>query len=404
MASYGVMEDGMSQLGGMGAMGGLAALNPYLLGLGAAGSIAGGIFGGASQNRAGRKARDYAAARQGEAFQRNAGSVFGNADFMNLIRGSQGNAGAADAFTKSIGGPVLQQRRNLATKYAGAGQDLLGSFDAQSAGLKQGGQQNLGWLLGMLSGDTGGVMDTIDAGSRATADMYRQGSNALLGSYDKGAGGLMRTVKNYGKGREDIIRKDAGKALTDAQGASAATLAAGGFGGSTAAAVTNAGNVRASNDAVQKQLADLGDAQTDREVGLGRSLLSERSGMANNLFSQSANALTGFTRDRNAAAEAGAGRRGAAATAYTQDQAGRDYARAGQRSALEVGNLERNAGNDQMTLAEIMQAINSGSYGGGNTSAYYPGYSAAGTALTNGGNALGGLASYLMLTQALKSA
>jgi len=343
---------GAAASGGAGA--GLGALAPWLLGGGIGLSSLGGIFGASGAGRDARKARDWEAARMGEQYQRNAGSFFGNDNFLNMIYGSQGNGKAADAFTKSIGGPWMDQMRGLA-----------GLASDQSGAIRNGYAAETGRLSGLSGANLAGL-----------ASAWKGSTDGLMGAYDKGAGDIMGMADQWGKGREAIIERDASKALTGMNRSTLAQLASTGFGNSTTAGDMLSGNARRVSENTNDAKQALSDSQIGLKTNLARSMLSERSGQGLTMARGWLDAL-----ERSG-----------------QGQIDREYGRSAGQTNLDSSGLDRILNYRMMPISTGMGVI--GNSGG--IPSYTPaGASAMGTGLASLGNAGSQIGSMLWMRQLL---
>lgn len=320
-------------------------------------SSLGGMVGASSSNRNARRWQDEELQRQGDAAQRTGGAYFGGSyqDLLDMgnTRGLSADArtAARNRFTQSIGGPIQSQLQSLADYGAQGGASLSGQYGAESNRLRSLGNSNLAALNAM----------------------YQGGTNWLMSDFDRGARGLQNTVDQWGKGREAIIDRDAAQLNRQMDDRSRATLAASGFGNSTALANQIAGNARNAGEVRQNAMQNLAEGQIDRKTGLGQNLLGGRTGLAQGMFGNYANAAE-RTMAQNFANE------NARSTGQTQ---------------LDSSALERNLGlrtaNIQSLLSQL-QAVTSGG-----SVPYIPSYSTVGTGLTGLGNTVSGLGNLLAI-------
>jgi hypothetical protein len=147
----------------------------------------------------------------------------------------------------------------------------------------------------------GQILRGYNRDSRNLSGASQGNLDAVLAMYS----GLGQQADQWGQGRENIIRRDAGTANKAMDQTSKAQLSASGFGNSTAVANQMQGNATATNRAMQDQLQTLGEAQIDRRLDVGRAGAQARERMG-------------------------------------ESQINRDYARSAGRSDLQLQNLIRN--------------------------------------------------------------
>lgn len=336
---------------------------PGMLLGGAALSGLGSYFGAQSANRNARRYQDEQAREQSIQRNRAGGAYFGSAPWQSLMTagvedfnnpgGSARGAAAWDAFNQSTGGPLYGQYNRLAADVAQGGADVSRGYYADTGRLRQLANDNIGTVGRAYSGGMAGV----------------------LGEYDAGARDLTARVDEFGRGQESRIRRDAGRDLRSVNDQTRTALAAAGMGKSTAIGNQLAGNARRVNERRDDALMDLADSQIDRQVGLRRGMLSER---------------TGYSAD--------AQRRGA--DALERGLSGllaMEQGRSTGQTQLDENALVRNAGMRGSNLANLQGQI--GSLTQPTVSQYIPQYSLAGTALNAGGQSMGSLASLLALQQ-----
>lgn len=275
---------------------------------------------------------------------------YGTKDRPNYY--SRQSLGAQDQFTKMLGGNFYDQFKGLNTDAAAMSAKVPGMYDAETAK-----------LMGSAQDYTGRI-----------GNMYSKGSNALLGAYDKGAGGLMRMQDSFGQARDKTIRRDSENQLMGMNDRTRATLAASGFGNSTA--LPNALNANATQAGYQRDaaLTDL----TGQKTALGRSLLGERAGMGKDLFGQSAAAL-----ERAMGAEQSLGQ-----------------SRSDNSFNLKQADIKNQLQYKSAPLSFAWNALtgpNLAPYGDQSGSLPVPGYSPTGIAASTAGNATAGMASMLMM-------
>ncbi len=339
-----------------------------LLGGSAALSGAGSILGGQSANRAARQARDWYDKRTDNAAASLNNLFWGNDRYNDLRLASEmyGNltspeeqAAAAGRFNASTGGSLYDLYAGIAPAAASAQTAAMGRFDASTAGLAD--------LYGGLAGNLNARM--------------KAGSDATLASYDRGAAGVttnaqkgLAELSGFGRDREAIIRRDAGKLRDELDAQTRSQLAAAGFGGTTIAANQTASNARQAAEVEQNQLADLGEFTTLQKVDqrnrlsdLGERLFTNRAGLQAGLF------------------QSAIGQAERLGTQGAQTAAGL----ASQRAGYDFAAIDRQAQLSQLPLAAALGVQTSAvanPWLGQNTSAFYPGVSGVGTAASSIGN------------------
>jgi hypothetical protein len=271
---------------------------------------------------------------------------------VNYIQPEQ--MAAQDQFTNMMGGPLYDQFKSL---------------NANAA-------QQAGQVPGMYDAETAKLMGSANDYTNRLRSMYSSGSNAILGAYDKGAGGLMRMQDSFGQARDKTIRRDSARQLTGMNDATRATLAASGFGNSTA--LPNMLNANAKG--VGEQQDNALTALTGQRVALGRSLHGERAGMTKDLFSQSAQAL-----ERSMGAEQALGQ--------TRSDNSFNLKQADIANQLKYKSAPLNFAYSALTGGGLSP------YGDASASLPLPSYSPTGIAASTGGNAAAGMGSMLLMQQ-----
>lgn len=310
-----------------------------LLGGGAASSILGGALGANAQGRDARKARDWSDKQTASGMARVGRFYFGPQvdDYIHDSYGLYDKSGGGGDFVAGQGGSVASRLRAMIEAVSGRQTGNLGYFDQDSARL---------------------------------AGLDQQ----ALAGYDRGAGKVLSQAvrgedmaKQWGQGREQIIRQDASRDLAAADDTSRATLAAAGLSGSTAMGQALAGNRERVGRNRDRALQDLSEGQIDRQLGAaGRTL----------------NASLSLDTGKNSA---------------QQLAVNRAYGRSGDRMQLENQNLTRDIGLRQGELDQALQVLMSPQFNpwlGADTSRYYPGSSAAASALQAAGSGASALGSY----------
>lgn len=302
---------------------------------GSALSTLGGLYGAAQSNREARKARDWYNARTQEGTLRAGSTLYGPA-FRKMYPSTasgylspEDQAKAADEFTASIGGPVVPSLYRLADTVSQRQTGNLGYYDETTRRLQ----------------DQETTLNRFD-------DMYgdRAYSDAV---------GAEQSARQIGSDTERIIDRDAADRLKKLDSASMGRLVASGFGGSTAVPQQMALNSRLVGEAADSAKVSARDAAAGRVV------------QARQFASGVAGSLYGARRGR------------------TEGAIGRLYGRAYGRDALENSNLERDVRLRQDPINVTLSAQQSGVMNpwlGQNTTQYYPGASAGGTAAVNLGN------------------
>lgn len=333
-----------SQIGG-----GMSWFAPAALLGGSAISTLGGIVGAQSANRNQRKWQDEQARDTAINRNRLGYSLFGMQPFENLMTAGNYTAGtpasrqaAYDSFIKSIGGPVNEQFKAVEQYGNNMGGAIRSGYEAATPGLLEAGRKN----VRVVQGD------------------YRDTTDSVLGGYDKAAGDLTKRVTDYGRGRQAIIDDDAKRMERALNLKSDAALYASGMGNSTRRASRRVANALEVERGRTRASQDLADSQVDREVGLGRSLLSERTGVKQGMEGRRLDALE----------------RG------SQDNLNYERSRSENLTNLDIQNLERNIGLKQGQLAQLLAAISGTTQG--TSTPYIPTYSPTATGLTGAGNAL----------------
>lgn len=233
----------------------MSALNLGLLAGGSLLSGLGGIIGGNSQRR-----------------QQETQTQWGRSQVLDQ------QSRLADA----LFGPSWRQYRvdsDLAAQEAMAGRP--GAF----AKLKMSPELNR-QLTGL---NQGSLLDRMEQLQRQFASQGRSqmgAYNAETGRLANQANGLGLMAGMWGQGRDAIIDQDAKRALTSANQAAQARLAASGLGGSTLTTQAMAGNAERINQNVNRAKQDVSEGRIDRQLGAGNTAL--------NLASQRASGRVGL--------------------------------------------------------------------------------------------------------------
>lgn len=202
--------------------------------------------------------------------------------------------------------------------------------------------------------------DSLLGQQQGLANLYGQKTGGINSQFGQGVAGLNNLyggseglAEQYGRGGEALIDQETARTLKGANQSSAAQLAASGFGNSTA------GANQSSQNAINANLAG-----SEAKLNLRNQALQTRLGV-----------------------------RG--------QQAGAQQTNIGRQADLSGNQLNNQMGYSQQPIQTQLSALNSSvmnPFLGQNTSQYYPGYSAAGTALANSGNALGTYGGYQALS------
>lgn len=312
----------------------LAAL---AIGGGSALSAIGSLVGGASANRAGRQARDFSDSRTG-AQQLAVGSSFFGPEYADLVQTSQllqiarqrQDIPEMERLTRLLnegitrmGGPIQEQQRGLARSVSDRQTGNLAYFDAETAGLN--------------------------------AD-----EDAAMGEFDKGTADQLALADAWGQGRARVINEDFDTDLRAMDDSALATLAATGFGNSTARGNSLRENRTVNRRERTRALQDLSEASVDRRLGVAANRGNLRAGLR-------------------------------------ADRTGRRYSRAASRMGLEERNLGRDIalhGEPINSALAMHQSSVLNPWLGANTSQYYPGSSGLATALSEVGGAAAGLGAW----------
>lgn len=288
---------------------------PIALGIGAASSLLGGLFGssGASKQAAaelqsGREARAFAQDQYGRGQLGQLAAYYGSsapdiakaflsreqydqlvgvpAKAANFSPEEQRRVAEIQAKLKL---PTATTSRNPFTRAVAASRGGQTVTAQERAAL----QAELDALMAKSGGSPGkaGSMDTeaIKALGPGLIAQYsdlaksQQGINARsLAEYDQGTsrlGSLARNIETmaakYGKGREQTIRQDSQESLDNSNRLATASLMSRGMGASTALTDAYRGNARTNQRETQSALADLGD----RQIGLQTGLAGQRLGL-----------------------------------------------------------------------------------------------------------------------------
>lgn len=332
-----------------------------LIGGGSAVNAIGGLLGGASANRAGRQARDFAdrdlLAGQGTL----ATSMYGEqASYLPTLRRLLGEAqqrndaaGAAN-YGQQIASVTRPSQNSILGRLESTGNDLirlqnndLAGFDAESARLEQ--------MLG------GAANEQRAAGDR---------TNRL-------AAGAESLASTAGAGRDRIIRRDAGKRRKALDQTSRAALAGAGFGNTTAVGNAMAGNARTVAEQEDNALQASQDARLE--------------------------ALLGARERRINTGQQVSGANYNAATNVAQGAAARNSQRTGLRSA-QLANEQTLRLLPMQTQIGLEQSSVANPYLGANTAQYYPGASGGANALASVGNTLSATGGINLMNQRQPSA
>lgn len=353
-------------------MGWAAALG--LVGGGALLSGLGGAFGASSANKAGQRAFNQSLDMYERQQQNLLGLLYGNAapnaSFMGGTWGSDGRFH-----------PGFQPETQYVPS-SGAGQGIWGPNHPSATDGSGGGQRNAGSPGFNIAPAGNGLL----ARMYAVAQKHGQGADQIMGQYDDSTNSLLGQMtagtnrleglgagaegmaRQWGVGREKIIRDDAARSLKDANAMSDAALVAGGFNSPTMRAGNYAGNASENERIKQRALQDLSESQIDRQLGARQnrtSTLASRLGMSDQI-----------------------------AAGRSSDRTGLLAQFLNQRTALESAPLQTEL---QAGMSSIMNP-----WLGNNMSSYNPGQSALGSALRTFGNIGTGLGGFLAANQLWK--
>jgi len=301
---------------------------------------------------------------------------------MNEIQARLDAIGKTDRskMSKADKDALASEKARIKTEYNNLRDDLKlgeGSFDADQIRSQYAGQRGyigeaedqarrateaLGSTLSGYNADT----DRLLGQSQADLEALRTHGLSNLGMLRKENLDLMNTAKQWGKGREDIIRQDYESAMKEADANAMSGMIGSGLGGSTLLANARSSNARNLAYAKQSSLQDLADRQLQAVMGVQASgnaaMAQQRSGNLQSLAQQRA------------------------LNAQTMG------ARLGGRTALETANAQQ-AFQYGLVGPQMRQSFATGNvmnpWLGHNTSQYFPGMSATGSALSTIGNTIG---------------
>lgn len=174
---------------------------------------------------------------------------------------------------------------------------------------------DLAALTDFYKGKKGTLADTANVANQSLseADRLQSGYAGDTARLLRRSRGIEETAKQFGKGREDIIRRDSAKGLQAANDTSSADLIASGLGSSTLLGNAKAANNRTYGDLQNNALTSLGESQTDRLMqaqtgtlgidtarsaggtALGQDLLGTRNNLRNAPINAQTNAFSGAT-------------------------------------------------------------------------------------------------------------
>lgn len=234
-------------------------LGGVLTGVGAGlGGIAGAL-GGASANRAGRKSRDWYDRRTGDARNLLGQLAFGDA-YFDLLKAAEGLS-----LSRQRGGEGEDTARQ---GFSDAMQNLYApsSLFGQLRGLEQESRQRGAGIQSDFASSTdqlvGNRLGSIDRSQAAFGQTSRDAMNRYAG--------LEGLAQQFGRGREDIIRRDIGRQSQSAQDRAQAQLEMSGLGTSTVAPQVMGSIGREYAEAEQDALQNLSEAQIDRQMSARR--------------------------------------------------------------------------------------------------------------------------------------
>lgn len=318
-----------------------------LLGGGTALNAIGGLVGGASANRAGREARDFAD-RDLLGGQGNLGvSLYGDqAAYLPTLRRLLGEAQQHNnpAEAARIGGEISTAMRPTSTSILGR-QAAVGDN---------------------IVGQQGDDLTRFDTDSDRIERLFGNAAAGMRGEGDRLnrlAGGAESMASNFGVGRDRIIRQDAAKRGKAMDQQTRAQLAGSGFSNTTALPAAMAGNARTVAEAEDRALQDSQDARLAAVLQARERRIATGQGVASNNYGADINTA--------------------------QAVAGRSTQRTGLRSA--------HLANEQalrMLPIDTELGVNQGSimnpHLNANTAQYYPGASGGGGALSSIGSTMTG--------------
>jgi len=231
-----------------------------------------------------------------------------------------------------------------------------------------------------LQGTDAKTLADYDAASRIFG---RQGAQDVSRAQYQ-TGDLVGTAKQFGKGREDIIRRDAQRGLNNANAGSTAEMIASGLGASTLTQNAKAQNARTYGDIQSNALQSLGDSQLSAIMG------AKQWGYGNE------NEINQAGRNRMLSREGGR-------TALQGQQTDRLAGRMAGGSGIQERNADRNTQlgmQAPMLKYSMFQSPQFNPFLGMDTTRYFPGASPGGAFMSSVGNSMsaaGGLNSILQL-------
>lgn len=281
---------------------------------------------------------------------------------------AKGQAGALGSAVNAMGGPILDQVRQLG---AGLGRD--------QGAINRGYEQLAGAMQRRGAATAGGLDRGYANLSGGLQSLLRGGAADVLGGFQQATG---RELDRFGKGREAQIRDDYGRAEKSQQAASIASLNARGFGNSTAVANQASQISQGIGRERSRALTDLGDQRA--RLGLG--VASERAGLASQQYGRLADAMSAMGLSRLGAAER-----------MSQANQGRLSSIQGAGLAARERGIDRSYGaglNAPNTLLGILGGNVMNPYLGMSTTQYFPGASPIGAAAGQLGGGLAALGSF----------
>ncbi len=331
-------------------------LSLALIGGGSAINAIGGLLGGASANRAGREARDFADRDLLGGQGNMAVQIYGDqAAYIPTLRRLLGeaqqrnNPQQAYEIAQQISAGMRPTSNSLLGRMESTGQDIirlqnddLAGFDAESSRLE-----------GMMTG---------------AADRQRGEGNRL----NRLAGGAESMATSAGVGRERIIRRDAAKRNKAMDQQTRASLAGSGFANTTAAPAAMAANAQSVAEAQDRALQDAQDSRL-------ASLLMARE---NRIRTGQQVAGANYNADTN----------------VVQTAAQRNQQRTGLRAA-QLANEQSLRYLPMQTQLGVEQGSIMNPHQGMNTAQYYPGASGGGNALASVGSSLTGAGGLMLATR-----
>lgn len=294
---------------------------PALLGIGAIGSIAGGLLGASGARSAANAER--AAANDNRVFTQGQAAEEAMRDLILRYGPTEGLAKFKALYPKDQVDRVLGKAADPGGMSA-QDQDRVSQIDSEIASLTGNGRRRSGRntqdsariqglqqerqgivdrskgtpeIKGLYTEDQlkamgpglGEQFDTLakegDAAGRGALAQYDQGTKTLLGR----SGAIERDVRRFGQGQEARLRRDAEDARTNLNRTATAALLGSGMGAGSALTDAYAANDKQVNRSLNDSLADLGD----RQIGLRTQTAANTVGLLGQRESGRSNMLLG---------------------------------------------------------------------------------------------------------------